>query len=54
MNLLETKTDHIKFHLESINGLPSQVFVRRFVFSIFILQSNYDVHLLGFMFEIGW
>ena len=54
MTLLETGMDHIRFHLENIDGLPSQEFMRWFVFAIVVFQLNYDVHLLSFMFEISW
>ena len=54
MTLLGTEMDPIGFHPESIDGLPCQEFMRRFVFSIVVLLSNCDVHLLSFMFEINW
>ena len=54
ITLLKTKMDPIRFHLESIDGLPCQEFMRRFVFAIVVLLSNYDVHLLSFIFEINW
>ena len=52
--LLEIETDPIRFHPESIDGLPCQEYMRRFVFAIVVLLSNYDVHLLSFIFEISW
>ena len=52
--LLETEMDPIRFHPESIDGLPCQEFMRRFVFAIVILLSNCDVHLLSFIFVISW
>ena len=54
MTLLRTEMDPISFHPESIDGLPCQEFMRRFVFAIVVLLSNCDVHLLRFMFEISW
>ena len=54
MTLLETEMDHIRFHLESIDGLPNQEFMRWFVFTVIVLFSNCDVYLLSFMFEINW
>ena len=52
--LLEIETDPTRFHPKSIDGLPCQEFMRRFVFAIVVLLSNCDVHLLSFMFEINW
>ena len=54
ITLLETKMDPIRFHPESIDRLPCQEFMRGFVFAIVVLLSNYDVHLLSFIFEISW
>ena len=54
MTLLRTEMYPIRFHPESIDGLPCQEFMRRFVFAIVVLLSNCDVHLLSFMFEISW
>ena len=53
MTLLGTEMDHIRFHPKSIDGLPSQEFMRRFGFAIIVFQLNYDVHLFSFMFRIN-
>ena len=53
MTLLGTEVNPIRFHLEKFDGLPSQEFMRRFVFAIVVFLSNCDVHLLSFMFEIS-
>ena len=52
--LLEIEMDPTRFHPKSIDGLPCQEFMRWFVFAIVVLLSNYDVHLLRFIFEISW
>ena len=54
MTLFEIETNHIRFHLESIDGLLNWVFMRQFFFTIVVFQSNCDVHPLSFMFEISW
>ena len=54
MTLFEIEMDHIRFHPKSIDGLPNQEFMRRYIFAIVVFQLNNYVHLLSFMFEISW